>query len=275
MLLNLPPELIQLVLHHSTTSAFLQAAFSCRTIYTIASNCREVLLHHLGQIPGPNQGLLSLASKQLFQVLQRRASQQLYNAQFSANCTNFNFGTSILDVKASSLAPSDHLSLALVVRGQENVWLFRAENCRLQLKARLKPHRPQPGVVEVLRTAFDADDGLYVLQRFTPAVKEDSPDSEHPFVRQALQSCVRGQIYLVRYCLRSRHDPVRICTFPDHAEYEPRALAAAHRDTFAISWQDSREIDEYEVVLYNAQSASSSHGPSTAVGSLPKLATNA
>ncbi|KAF7591747.1 hypothetical protein BBP40_001127 [Aspergillus hancockii] len=265
MLLNLPPELIQLVLYHTNTSAFLQAAFSCRTLYIIASNCREVLLHHLDRIPGLNESLLCLESQQLFRVLKRRAFQQLYGAQFSANCTNFNFGTLVLDVKASSLAPSEHQGLALVARGQDDVWLFRADYGQLQLKARLKLHRPQPGVIEVLRTAFDADDGLYVLQRFTPAVEEDSPDSEHPFIRQALQSCTKGQIYLVRYCLRSRHGPVRICTFPDHADHEPLALAAAHRDTFAISWQHCREGGENEVILYNAQSAASSHSPSTAV----------
>ncbi|KAE8384638.1 hypothetical protein BDV23DRAFT_166393 [Aspergillus alliaceus] len=263
MLLNLPTELIQVILQHSTTPAFLQAAFSCRTLYAIASECRELVLYHLHRTPGLNEGLLCFDSKQLFQVLQRRASQQLYGAQFTANCTHFNFGTSVLDVKASSLAPSDHQSLALVLKGQEDVQLFCFENGQLRLKACLKPPWLQSGVVEVLKTAFGADDGLYVLQRFTPAVEQGSLDSEHPFIKQALQSRARGQIYLVRYSLRSRHDPVRICTFPDHAEYVPLALAAAHRDTFAISWHNSGGA--YEVVLYNAQNASSSHSPSNVV----------
>ncbi|KAE8133771.1 hypothetical protein BDV38DRAFT_274089 [Aspergillus pseudotamarii] len=195
---------------------------------------------------------------QLFRVLQKRASQQLYGAQFTASCTQFHFGSLVLDVKASSLAPSEHQIFALVYKGHEDIQLFRTENGQLQLKACLKPHRLQPGVVEVLRTAFDADDGLYVLQRFTPTT-EESPDSGHPFIKQAFKSYIKGQVYLIRYSLQSRHDPVRVCTFPDHAEYEPLALAAAHRDTFAISWQHSHESEEYEVVLYNAQSASSAH----------------
>ncbi|KAF5862811.1 hypothetical protein ETB97_011159 [Aspergillus alliaceus] len=232
MLLNLPTELIQVILQHSTTPAFLQAAFSCRTLYAIASECRELVLYHLHRTPGLNEGLLCFDSKQLFQVLQRRASQQLYGAQFTANCTHFNFGTSVLDVKASSLAPSDHQSLALVLKGQEDVQLFCFENGQLRLKACLKPPWLQSGVVEVLKTAFGADDGLYVLQRFTPAVEQGSLDSEHPFIKQALQSRARGQIYLVRYSLGSRHDPVRICTFPDHAECHWKYLAfgiATHR----------------------------------------------
>ena len=47
MILTLPPELIQLVLQNCSTCAFLEVAFSCRTVYEIASTCREVLLHHL------------------------------------------------------------------------------------------------------------------------------------------------------------------------------------------------------------------------------------
>ncbi|KAE8348495.1 hypothetical protein BDV28DRAFT_143345 [Aspergillus coremiiformis] len=265
MLLNLPPELIQLVLHHCTTTTFLQAAFSCHALYAIASDCREVLLHHLRQTPGLNEDFLTLKSKQLFRVLRRRASEQLYGAQFTANCTHFNSERSMLDVKASSLGPFERQSLALVLRGREDVHIFRAENGQLHLKAHLKPHWLQPGVVEILRTAFDADDGLYILQRFTPTIEKDSPDSEHPFIRQAVQSRFGGQIYLVRYSLQYRHEPVRICTFPDHAGYEPLALAAAHRDTFAISWHNPCDNDEYEVVLYNAQSAFSSHSGSNIV----------
>ncbi|OGM40395.1 hypothetical protein ABOM_010806 [Aspergillus bombycis] len=264
MLLQLPTELIQLVLQYSTTPAFLQAAFACRTLYAIASNCREILFHHLCQTPGLNEDLLPTESTQLFRVLQRRASQQLYGAQFTAGCTHFHFGSLVLDVKASSLAPSEHQTFALVYKGHEDIRLFRTENGQLQLKACLKPHRLQPGIVEVLKTAFDADDGLYVLQRFTPTV-EESTDSEHPFIKQASKSYIGGQIYLIRYSLQSRQDPVRVCTFPDHAEYEPLALAAAHRDTFAISWQHSRESENYEVVLYNAQSTSSVHSLPSAI----------
>ncbi|KAB8258909.1 hypothetical protein BDV32DRAFT_150993 [Aspergillus pseudonomiae] len=273
MLLQLPTELIQLVLQYSTTPAFLQAAFACHTLYDIASNCREILLHHLYQTPGLNEDLLRAESKQLFRVLQRRASRQLYGAQFTASCTHFHFGPLVLDVKASSLAPSEHQALALVYKGHEDIRLFRTENGQLQLKACLKPHRLQPGIVEVLRTAFDADDGLYVLQRFTPTV-EESPDSEHPFIKQASKCYIGGQIYLIRYSLQSRHDPVRVCTFPDHAEYEPLALAAANRDTFAISWQHCRESEDYEVVLYNAQSTSSVHSLPSAIGSFPSSAAN-
>ncbi|KAE8148843.1 hypothetical protein BDV25DRAFT_157400 [Aspergillus avenaceus] len=264
MLLDFPTEIIQLILRHSATSAFLQAAFSCRTLLAIASNCREVLLHHLYQTPGLNKNLLFLNTTRLFQVLIRRSSQQLYRAQFTTDCACYSFGSYILNVKASSLTP-DHHNLALVFKGQEDIYLFRIENGELLLKTRLKPAWPQQGTIEVLRTAFDSDNGLHVLQRFTPAAKESNLGANHPFVRQALQACAGGRIYLSRYPLQSSIDPIRMCSFPDHAEYEPLALAAAHRDTFAISWQHLKEKRLHEVVLYTAQNGSNCDNTSTIV----------
>lgn len=256
MLLDLPPELIQLILEHSSAPAFVEAAFSCRTLYEIASSCREVILLQLSRTPGGAVDL-QLESKCLFQILIHRAFRQLYGAQFHAACAQFSFGSSgqALDVKASSLS-HDHTTIALAIRGWSDVGLFRAENKHLRQQFRLhSPFEAHPGTVEVLRTAFDRDDGLYVLQRFTPTTH--SSDADHPFIRQALQSSARGHLYLVRHSLQSLDEPLRVCSFPEHVEYEPLALAAAHRDIFAISWQHIREDNETEVVLYNSQSQSS------------------
>lgn len=267
MLLHLPTELLELVLHHSSTPTFLEAAFSCRTLYEVASGCRELIVHHLRHTPGSNLNTQTLQSKQLFRVLVGRAYQQLYGAQFRASCTKFQFGANILDAKASSFAPDDQI-LALALKGQEAVHLFQAENERLRHKAQLQLPLGQPGRTQVLRTAFDADGGIYVLHSFTPAMAKDDLEAEHPFVRQALQSSASGgQIYLTRHSIQSPHDPVRVCAFPDHTDYRPLSLSAAHRDTFAISWQHVRENDDYEVILYNALTESISDDGSGIVGS--------
>ncbi|KAL4888533.1 hypothetical protein BDV59DRAFT_138118 [Aspergillus ambiguus] len=258
MLLQLPAELIQLVLQHCNTPAYVEAAFSCRTLYEIASNCREVILHHLHLTPGTEFDP-HLSSKELFLVLIRRAFQQLYGTQFHASSRQFTFGSGeqTLDVKASGLS-HDRTTVILATKGRSDVSIFRVIDGSLRRSAQLcSPFTGQAGSVEVLRTAFDKDGGIYVLQRFTPAV--DTADAAHPFVRQALESSASGHIFLVRYALQSPQDPVRMCSFPDHAEYEPLALAAAHRDTFAISWQHVRNDSESEVVLYNIQDYSS-HG---------------
>ncbi|KAA8650037.1 putative protein tyrosine phosphatase (Pyp1), partial [Aspergillus tanneri] len=199
-------------------------------------------------------------SKQLFQILVDRSFQQLYGAQFHARCTNFRFGAKVLDVKSSSLAPDDQI-LALVIRDQEEVHLFRAENGDIQHKAQLKLSLGQPGKIQVLKTAFDSDDGVYVLQRFTPTVIEDDLETGHPFIRQALQSSSNGgRLYLARHSFRFPHSPVRVCTFPDQVDFEPLAIAASHKDTFAISWQHVRDPCIHEVVLYTALTESSGDG---------------
>ncbi|KAF9892387.1 hypothetical protein FE257_002164 [Aspergillus nanangensis] len=259
MLLHLPPELIQLVLQHCSTPAFVEASFSCRALYEIASNCREPILHHLRQTPGLEPDFQLLTSKQLFRLLIQRAFQQLYGAQFHADCTTFKFDSHIIDVKASSFSKSDNTIIALTKRGHDTVSLFRVHEGNLRCITHLQPFRPQPGVVEVLRTTFDNANGVYVLQRFTPIVDGNGPGAGHPFVRQAFQTSPRGEIYLVRYPIQAPNDPIQVCNFPDHTEFEPLALAATQGDTFAISWQHVREENETEVVLYNAQAQSSSN----------------
>ncbi|PYI12103.1 hypothetical protein BO78DRAFT_392779 [Aspergillus sclerotiicarbonarius CBS 121057] len=254
MILTLPPELIQLVLQNCSTHAFLEVAFSCRTVYEIASTCREVLLHHLQRTPGTlSQDIRSLSSKQLFHLLTKYAFRQLYGAQYHANRVIFDFGNDVLDVKASAFAGFDHHQiLALVARGRGKVHLFHIGSGQLRQIGLIALPCDQPGVTEVLKTAFDGDGGLYVLHRFMPVADEMDTNANHPFVRQAMRSNVNGMLYLTRHSLGSPEEPVRMCAFPDHANHEPLALAAAHRGSFAISWRHLHDCSEHEVVLYTS-----------------------
>ncbi|KAI9933388.1 hypothetical protein AWENTII_002562 [Aspergillus wentii] len=250
MLLNLPPELIQLVLQNANTPTYLQASLSCRTLYEIASNCREVVLHHLYQTPGLNPDVGLSETKQLFRILMERSSKQLYGAQFRANCKTFRFETEAIEVRASSLALSGDLKLVLVVRGQPKVHLFHIDDQEISYNGTLKSPWTHTGAVEVLKTTFDGDGGIYTLQRFRPTIDEDDPAAEHPFVKHALQSSPSGMIYLVHHEPKNPHGRVRMCAFPDHVDYEPLAFAVADQGTFAVSWQHVRESSENEIILY-------------------------
>jgi hypothetical protein len=261
MLLNLPPELIQLVLQHSTTPSFLQVALCCRALHEIASSSREVILHHLHRTPGLKVDTRSLKTRQLFQLLMKRSLQQLYGSQFFAKCTTFCFDDFALDAQASSLASHGDRDIALVLKGRQDVYVFQAKDGQLHLKTQLRPPQDQPGRIEVLKTAFDREGGVNVLHRLVPAIDEDGVDTAHPFVRHAIQSGPRVSVYMARHSLQTLDEPVRMCAFPDHAEYEPLALAAAGESTFAISWQHLRESDDYEVVLYNSPRQSTSNTP--------------
>lgn len=248
MLLDLPPELIQLILKHCTCASYIQAAFSCFTLLDIASSSREVILHHLHRIPGGNSGLGVLKTKELFRLLLRRSAQQLFWAQFSATCKVFNFESDDINARASSLGPGGS-NLALVLRGQPTVYRFHAGDGKLSFAGQLNPPCEQEGAVEVLKTAIDKNGGAYVLQRFTPAIAKEDLEAKHPFVIHALHSRPHGIIYLAHYKPYSSGQRVRTCAFPDHDGYEPLAFAVGNEDTFVIAWHRSSE-DELEVVLY-------------------------
>ena len=253
MLLDLPPELIQLVLQNVSTPDFLQVVYSCHILYEIASTCREVVLHHLRQTPGLTSGVQELETKRLFQLLARRSHQQLYGAQFYARRKAIEFGSQVIDTQASSLASSSgDPNLALVFKGQPDIFLFHAEDGGLiSPRARLRLPWEQPGAVELLRTTFSGEDGVYALYRFTPTMDEDDPNAEHPFVQHALQSNPSGTVHLVHFDSQSLQPRVRVCAFPDHAGYAALAIAVGNSNTFAISWQHEREDNDHEVVIYS------------------------
>ncbi|PWY64512.1 hypothetical protein BO70DRAFT_375153 [Aspergillus heteromorphus CBS 117.55] len=207
------------------------------------------------------------SSERLFQLLVKYAFQQLYGSQFHSTYLAFDFGNYELDVKACSFSSWSTQTLAIVGRGQEKVHLFRIRRGRLQAICQISPSWDQPGAAETLKTAFDGDDGVHILRRFIPALDGNDTNARHPFVRQAMQSNSKGMFYLSQHSLRSPDEPVRICAFPDHVEYEPLALAVAHGSTFAISWRHVRDHSEYEVVLYSALTESKSSPKPGVVGS--------
>lgn len=243
MLLDLPPELIQLVLERCTTTAFLQAAFSCRILYGIASSCREAVLHHLRQTPGPKRDLGRYGTKDLFRKLVSRSIRELYGAQFHANCKAFTFKGHGIDVRASSISKTGQV-LSLVARGRPAIYLFRVHKSQFALIKLIKPILGTHAKVEVLRTAFAGDGGFYSLQRVTPVIDGDYGPRWK-----------RGKIYFVHHVLASlspsHAGSVRICGFPLHEDYEPKAFAVANRNTFAISWQHAA-VEDHEVMLYTS-----------------------
>ncbi|RAK75565.1 putative protein tyrosine phosphatase (Pyp1) [Aspergillus fijiensis CBS 313.89] len=185
-----------------------------------------------------------------------QASQQLYGAQFHADCVTFKPWISSLDVKASIVVRREILTLALVFREQDCIHLFQVIGGGLRPQARLELQWCRPGAVEILKTAFDGDDTLYILHRFRPSLNDSDDYARHPFVRHAMQLGTDTTVYLSRYSIESPHGPVRICAFPDHADYEPLALAAARGGIFAISWQHAQDISDLEVTLYICSSES-------------------
>lgn len=251
MLLDFPPELTQLILLNCTTPAFLQAAFTCRILYEIASSSREVLTYHLQRTPGPPLDTSSLSTSQLFRLLKCRATKQLYGSQFDASCITFKFGDQAPSLKASSFVSHGDKTLILTAYCNQGIIpILQVREGQVIPLSQTKLPRFQPGSVEILKTAFGGSDLLYVLHRFMPHIEEHDVDEDHPFVKQARESGRSGLVYLSCHSLRFPEDPVRVTTFPEHVDFEPSALAVSINDgTFAISWCH-RILSEHTIILY-------------------------
>jgi hypothetical protein len=255
MLLNLPTELIQLILQYATTPGYLQAALSCHTLFDIASTYRELVLHHLRQTPGLKPGVELGETKNLFILLRKRAAKHLYGANFYANRVLYNFNARSVDVGASSIANGGcSPNVALVLRDDESVHLFHAIDGSVSLKRSLKLPFEQTGTVKILKTAFTQKNDISVLVQLIPAREDEDVNTSHPFLKHALESRVDGEIVLLHYSLSDVDESMAVCNFPDHNGYEPLALAIVNRRQFAISWQHVRDHQHHEVILYDVVS---------------------
>jgi hypothetical protein len=256
MLLDFPPELIQLVLLNCTTSSFLQTAFTCRALYEIASGCREALIHHLRRTPGPPLAVSSLNTSLLFPLLRRRAFQQLHGSQFDASCVTLTFGDQIPNVKASSLASYGDESIIFTTgRDPRTVHILQVRQGQIIPFAQARLPWTQPGLVQILKTAFDGHDRIYILHRLFPHIEEHDPDIDHPFVKEARESRRGGLLYLTCHSLQSPNGPVRVSVFPELGEYDPSALTVANDGSFAIAWSH-RMFSDHKVVLYTIEEGS-------------------
>ena len=82
LLLNLPPEILQLVLFHADTGALLASLTTCKRVYD-AAKAKHVVLQHMNRMPGLRLGLADLDSKTLFDTFRQRAAKGLYAAGVS------------------------------------------------------------------------------------------------------------------------------------------------------------------------------------------------
>ncbi|KAJ6000146.1 hypothetical protein N7481_000555 [Penicillium waksmanii] len=264
MLLSLPTELVELILRTCDTTTYLQLAFSCRTLLSIATNGRELITHHLKNTPGclNDDYLGSASNRQLFRLLVHLSYHQLYGAEFYSERKLFNFPNKVLDTRASSLRFGSLDNVALVFKNDETTYRCRITqewSERIRLNFPLKSPASKLGKREILFTAHGGNEradgenfyGTYVLHRFKPFI--DQSDTDHPFIQQAMQSSPDGNIFLAFHADRPSRD-VYIYSFPDEQEYEPVALAAApSRDIgfkFAISWQHRHHHNDHHVMLY-------------------------
>lgn len=247
MLLQLPTELIQLILQNCDTPAYFQAAFASSRLYEIASSSREVIIHQLHHTPGWNHGIEAHQTRYLFDRLKRRSYKQLDGAEYHTEPT-YEYQNRVIDCRASILETSENnLRALLVFKGHSTVHLVDISHGN-RTEIELKSPGQNIGEVEIIQTTPDGDRGIYVLHRFKPLLDQEL-DTNHPFVKHALTSHPNGSIHLAYHHLNNRKRGIRMFDFPEWRDYRPLALAVTN-DKFAISWQNTFDPFDHDVVLY-------------------------
>ncbi|KAJ6104212.1 hypothetical protein N7523_010532 [Penicillium sp. IBT 18751x] len=249
MLLTLPVELVRLILRSCDPPTYLQTAFCNRFLFGIASQSRDLVLHQLHQSPGRNDDVESLTTDELFRNLMFRAGRELFGIEHDGDRTLFNFQGQVIDGRASTLGTVGTRGQALLAfQGHGTVYLLTVGDQGLSLECRIESPAKRFGAVQVLHTAFGAH-GIYVLHRVKPFIDRDL-DTEHPFVKRALESNAHGNMFLSYHALGSTTQTIRLYAFPNHQDYEPLALAV-HEGKFAISWQHLNHSHDHQVVHYD------------------------
>ncbi|KAJ5935670.1 hypothetical protein N7466_005217 [Penicillium verhagenii] len=248
MLLSLPPEIIQLILRKCDGPSFLQAAFSCRSLLALATSSRDLVRYQLLETPGPSSNIdAPLPTRKLFQLLLQQSHRELYGVNFQFERKIFSFGGKVVDSRASSIIDAgSKKQIMLVFTDDPTVYLLDIQDGALTLQRQIESPAKQFGDVQIVHTALNQE-RAYVLHRLQPFNVQE-PVSNHPFVKQALQSNPNGSIFLACYDLNPENNVIYTYGFPEEKDYNPLSFAVEN-DQFAISWQHVQKEDN-QVVLY-------------------------
>ncbi|KAM5446273.1 hypothetical protein MaudCBS49596_006682 [Microsporum audouinii] len=284
-LLELPVELLQLVVKSCSTPSYLQVIRTCRTLYVIGTTCREVVRHQLLQMPGlqvTESGAPlddSLSTPVLYRELRKRAAAHLYGAHFHSDATLYTIDEGVIDTKSSSLfsdsyqMPRSHAqpTMALVPRGQASVYLYHVGNLgpgndaaagSMSFLDKLEPLSDFPGEIEILRVIGSRSypDIISVLQRYEPPVQSTSLPSLHPFVGDAMMPYYSARIRLIHYFYASsekRWKPEVFTVFPGELEdnFLPLSVDVVDQEFVVVSWQHKESPQVSKVCLHKYNQA--------------------
>ncbi|KAJ9655051.1 hypothetical protein H2198_005991 [Neophaeococcomyces mojaviensis] len=126
--IDLPDELIANILLQASTPTFIQLTRTSKQLQQIARSSREVLLHHLNQVPGDKSVYddPSIENEKLFLLLRQRAANHLYGANFTANMHEHLVRNAQLDASASSISglDADYVRMTLVYKDSQMLNMY-------------------------------------------------------------------------------------------------------------------------------------------------------
>ncbi|KAL8793390.1 MAG: hypothetical protein Q9195_003976 [Heterodermia aff. obscurata] len=246
LLLNLPPEILQLVLFHADTGALLASLTSCKKVFD-AAKAKHVVLQHMNRMPGLRLGLADLDSKTLFDTFRQRAAKSLYAAGVLGHLTVYASSDDCISMKTSALFQGKPTLLA-TAHGHGEVRIY-------ELTEKLDAEFQRPYQMDVLRMAFSNDRDLAVLCRpmqpkveatpFTDSNDQSPKVTMHTLKLVTFHRChakTKGHFYA------SDQQEIRDITyFPNQ---EPVGLALASKGNACITWRDRGIVESTSVALY-------------------------
>ncbi|KAH8690970.1 hypothetical protein BGW36DRAFT_364518 [Talaromyces proteolyticus] len=256
MLLDLPTELIQLILKHASASSYTQIALCCHYLYTLSSSRRNLILFHLKRVPGAKEQFDHLDTYSLFLLLRKRVTKWLFNARtyagrklYTVNLERPNTGTSSLGYIGGSPL------FACVSKEDQRVHLIHVDlNGTVSLKGTLKcPPQIQKEICgTIVKTAFTHDEALAILIRGQNRNEQTDSFTELSFVQQIRAQNSNEHYLLLHFPLIDSDARPSVCKIYGRGEFEVAALAVDSKWRFAVSWHHTDFEEHHEVISYEA-----------------------
>jgi hypothetical protein len=183
LFVDLPPELLQTILLHSSTPSFVQFIRTCRTLFDLAAQSRDVVQHHLNSVPGEKLSISSglTSTQKLFLIFRRRAAASLLGVNVTADRRDFYSLLAPIDVSASSITATNPHNVALVRKGCTFIQVCEAFQGKLKLRGVLHARSDDRTEYKPIQTAFDQMNNVYVL--YSIATKVTSIDQSKVYIK--------------------------------------------------------------------------------------------
>ena len=189
-LLQLPNEILQLILRHTPVRTFFTCLLTCKHVLRVAKS-RSLLTTQLGRLPGLRLGLDELEVDELLHLFQRRAAESGHAAGLLANVSRYQTDDELMMAKAvtsrhEQARPHSRYTTLAVPSRSGMIQLFEVTKRLLRKRELLEIHNEDgnPGEISIIKMAFSPgtkDLAVLCSQEPCPDVGEYSQTFYQPF----------------------------------------------------------------------------------------------
>ncbi len=165
LFLDLPSELLQMILLCTSTPSFAQLIRTCHTLFDLAARSRNVILRHLENVSTASRtsSIDEISTHNLFLIFRRRAAASLQGVNISADRLDFYFSGTSVDVSASCITSLNCFNVALVRKGGSPVQIYEVFEGKVKLRGVLYSQSDEDTKFRPVKTAFDQMNNVHVL----------------------------------------------------------------------------------------------------------------